>query len=58
MAKFSRLRQLAVVSLGAIGGGLAYYRMSKGEDASMFNVLNSWTTNYTPTTVWDKNWDQ
>ncbi|XP_026330095.1 serine/threonine-protein phosphatase Pgam5, mitochondrial isoform X2 [Hyposmocoma kahamanoa] len=57
MATFSRLRKLALVSLGAIGGGLAYYRMNKDEHVSTFNVLNSWTTNYTPSQPWEKNWD-
>lgn len=58
MATFSRLRKLALVSLGTFGGGLVYYRMNKDENANMFNVLNSWTTNYTPTQQWEKNWDQ
>ncbi|CAG4933145.1 unnamed protein product [Colias eurytheme] len=55
MASFSRLHKIALISLGAVGGGLAYYTIGKNEQK--FDVKNSWTTNYTPSVKWEKNWD-
>lgn len=56
MAKLSGLNKIALLGLGAVGGGLAYYQMGRSE--KQYDVHNSWTTNYTPSVKWDKNWDQ
>lgn len=58
MGSFSRMHKIALISLGAVGGGLAYYRFSSGENERKYGVHNSWTTNYTPSIKWDRNWDQ
>ncbi|XP_069356643.1 serine/threonine-protein phosphatase Pgam5, mitochondrial isoform X7 [Maniola hyperantus] len=55
MATFSRLHKIALLSLGAVGGSLAYYHIGKSENR--YDVKNSWTTNYTPSVKWDNNWD-
>ncbi|CAG9559209.1 unnamed protein product [Danaus chrysippus] len=55
MATLSRLNKIALLGLGAVGGGLAYYQMGRSE--KQYDVHNSWTTNYTPSVKWDKNWD-
>ncbi|XP_052738931.1 serine/threonine-protein phosphatase Pgam5, mitochondrial isoform X2 [Bicyclus anynana] len=55
MASFSRLQKIALLSLGAVGGSFAYYQIGKLENK--YDVKNSWTTNYTPSVKWDKNWD-
>ncbi|KAG7303345.1 hypothetical protein JYU34_011834 [Plutella xylostella] len=57
MASFTRLQKIALVSLGAVGGGLAYYQLNTSRNDKKFAVQNSWTTNYTPSVKWDKNWD-
>ncbi|XP_013167992.1 PREDICTED: serine/threonine-protein phosphatase Pgam5, mitochondrial isoform X1 [Papilio xuthus] len=56
MATFSRLHKIALISLGAVGGSLAYYTIGKSE--KKFDVQNSWTVNYTPSVKWEKNWDR
>ncbi|XP_023938286.2 serine/threonine-protein phosphatase Pgam5, mitochondrial isoform X1 [Bicyclus anynana] len=56
MATFSRLQKISILSLGAIGGSLAYYH-NLGKSEHKYIVRNSWTTNYTPSVKWDKNWD-
>lgn len=58
MASLSRIQKLALISLGAVGGGLAYYRINSDPKEKKFNAFNSWTTNFTPSVQWDKNWDQ
>ncbi|XP_046964040.1 serine/threonine-protein phosphatase Pgam5, mitochondrial isoform X2 [Vanessa cardui] len=55
MASFSRLNKIALLGLGAVGGTLAYYQIGKSE--KNFHVQNSWTTNFTPSVKWEKNWD-
>ncbi|XP_026495757.1 serine/threonine-protein phosphatase Pgam5, mitochondrial isoform X2 [Vanessa tameamea] len=55
MASFSRLNKIALLGLGAVGGTLAYYQIGKSE--KKFHVQNSWTTNFTPSVKWEKNWD-
>ncbi|XP_050353178.1 serine/threonine-protein phosphatase Pgam5, mitochondrial isoform X2 [Nymphalis io] len=55
MASFSRLNKIALLGLGAVGGTLAYYNIGKSE--KIFHVQNSWTTNFTPSVKWEKNWD-
>ncbi|KAM3963925.1 phosphoglycerate mutase 5 isoform 2-T2 [Aphomia sociella] len=57
MASFSRFHKIALLSLGAVGGGLTYYHLNSGKNERKFDVYNSWTTNYTPSVKWDKNWD-
>ncbi|XP_013184215.2 serine/threonine-protein phosphatase Pgam5, mitochondrial isoform X2 [Amyelois transitella] len=57
MTSFSRLQKLALLSLGAVGGGLAYYHVNSDKKKGKFEVFNSWTTNYTPSVKWVKNWD-
>ncbi|XP_050552829.1 serine/threonine-protein phosphatase Pgam5, mitochondrial isoform X1 [Spodoptera frugiperda] len=57
MASLSRIQKLALISLGAVGGGLAYYRINSDPKEKKFNAFNSWTTNFTPSVQWDKNWD-
>lgn len=56
MATFSRFHKVALISLGAVGGGFAYYQLGRNE--KKFDVQNSWTTNFTPSVKWEKNWDQ
>lgn len=58
MATWSRFQKIAIISLGAVGGGFAYYQINSTRNDKKFDVYNSWTTNYTPTVKWDKNWDQ
>ncbi|XP_047523215.1 serine/threonine-protein phosphatase Pgam5, mitochondrial isoform X1 [Pieris napi] len=55
MATFSRFHKIALISLGAVGGGFAYYQL--GSNEKKFGVQNSWTTNFTPSVKWEKNWD-
>ncbi|CAH2093678.1 unnamed protein product [Euphydryas editha] len=55
MASFSRLNKIALLGLGAVGGTFAYYQIGKSD--KKFHVQNSWTTNYTPSVKWEKNWD-
>ncbi|KAL0818409.1 hypothetical protein ABMA28_008880 [Loxostege sticticalis] len=57
MATWSRFQKIAIISLGAVGGGFAYYQINSTRNDKKFDVYNSWTTNYTPTVKWDKNWD-
>ncbi|XP_053617261.1 serine/threonine-protein phosphatase Pgam5, mitochondrial isoform X2 [Plodia interpunctella] len=57
MASFSRLQKIALLSLGAVGGSLAYYHVNSEKKEGKFGVYNSWTTNYTPSVKWEKNWD-
>lgn len=57
MASFSRFNKIALLSLGAVGGGLAYYHVNSGRTERKFDVHNSWTTNFTPSVKWEKNWD-
>ncbi|KAI8442015.1 hypothetical protein MSG28_005665 [Choristoneura fumiferana] len=58
MPSFSRLHKIAIISLGAVGGGLAYYQFNNNDkNQRKFGVHNSWTTNYTPSVKWDSNWD-
>ncbi|KAJ2940216.1 hypothetical protein O0L34_g11783 [Tuta absoluta] len=57
MSAFSRFHKIALVSLGAIGGGIAYYRLNSAETPKKLQVHNSWTTNFTPSVKWEKNWD-
>lgn len=58
MASLSRLQKVVLVSLGAVGGGLTYYQINNNKEETKFDVLNSWTTNFTPSVKWEKNWDQ
>lgn len=58
MASLSRFNKIAIIGLGTIGGGIAYYTLNSSKNNKRFDVHNSWTTNYTPTVKWDKNWDQ
>ncbi|XP_041971852.1 serine/threonine-protein phosphatase Pgam5, mitochondrial-like isoform X2 [Aricia agestis] len=55
MATLSRFQKIALISLGAVGGSLAYYQIGKNE--KKFDVQNAWTTNYKPSVKWDRNWD-
>ncbi|GBP00700.1 hypothetical protein EVAR_76946_1 [Eumeta japonica] len=57
MSSFSRFQKIAFLSLGAVGGSIAYYQLNAKSKEEKFNVHNSWTTNYTPTVKWEKNWD-
>lgn len=56
MPSFSRLQKIAIISLGAVGGGLAYYQLNSKQERK-YGVHNSWTTNYSPSVKWDSNWD-
>lgn len=58
MATWSRFQKIALISLGAVGGGFAYYQLNEGKNVKKFDVHNSWTTNFTPSVKWDRNWDQ
>lgn len=58
MTNLSRFHKIALVSLGAVGGGLTYYHLNSGKTERKYSVHNSWTTNYTPSVKWDRNWDQ
>ncbi|KAF2358125.1 Histidine phosphatase superfamily clade-1 [Trinorchestia longiramus] len=50
---FSRLRRLSVVGAGVGGAVVGYYA------ANWKNVAHtSWTSNFTPATPWDWNWDR
>ncbi|XP_072934264.1 serine/threonine-protein phosphatase Pgam5, mitochondrial isoform X2 [Epargyreus clarus] len=55
MASLSRFHKIALISLGAVGGSFAYYQFGKSQ--KKFDVQNSWTTNYTPSVKWERNWD-
>ncbi|XP_015191372.1 PREDICTED: serine/threonine-protein phosphatase Pgam5, mitochondrial-like isoform X2 [Polistes dominula] len=57
MSVFSHLKKLAVLSLGGIVGTTFHYYNSYSECESSY-VLNSWTTNFTPSVKWDHNWDK
>ncbi|XP_075983500.1 serine/threonine-protein phosphatase Pgam5, mitochondrial-like isoform X2 [Anticarsia gemmatalis] len=59
MASLSRFHKIALISLGAVGGGFVYYNINSinNENEKKFNAYNSWTTNYTPSVKWDTNWD-
>ncbi|KAJ8711124.1 hypothetical protein PYW07_008366 [Mythimna separata] len=57
MATLSRFQKIALLSLGAVGGGLTYYRINNDKTERKFNAYNSWTTNFTPGVQWDRNWD-
>ncbi|XP_063833002.1 serine/threonine-protein phosphatase Pgam5, mitochondrial isoform X2 [Ostrinia nubilalis] len=57
MATWSRFQKIAIISLGAVGGGFAYYQINSTRSDKKFDVQNSWTTNFTPSVKWDKNWD-
>lgn len=58
MGSLSRFHKIALISLGAVGGGLAYYQINSGKNEKKYGAYNSWTTNFTPSVKWDKNWDQ
>lgn len=58
MASLSRFQKFALLSLGAVGGGFAYYRINNDNNDRRYNAYNSWTTNFTPSVQWDRNWDQ
>nr|XP_049699451.1 serine/threonine-protein phosphatase Pgam5, mitochondrial isoform X4 [Helicoverpa armigera] len=57
MATWSRFQKVALLSLGAVGGGLAYYRINNDTDERRSIAHNAWTTNFTPSVQWDRNWD-
>ncbi|XP_049879568.1 serine/threonine-protein phosphatase Pgam5, mitochondrial-like isoform X2 [Pectinophora gossypiella] len=60
MATFSRFHKLALMSLGALGGGLAYYHLNNNDDEKKLRVHNNaWPKKNCncPTTKWNKNWD-
>lgn len=59
MTSFSRFHKIALVSIGAVGGGLIYYNLNSTSDRTQrkFNAYNSWNENFTPSVPWDKNWD-
>lgn len=57
MANFSRYHKIALISIGAVSGGLAYYHVNSGKNERKFSAHNSWTTNFTPSVKWDSNWD-
>lgn len=56
MASLSRLQKVALLGLGALGGGFAYYQVNSNKK-KRFDVLNSWTTDFTPSVKWERNWD-
>lgn len=58
MGSLSRFQKIALLSLGTVGGGLAYYRINNNTNERKYSAFNSWTTNFTPSVVWDRNWDQ
>lgn len=60
MPTISQLQKWAL-GLGAVGGAVSgavlyYYNMYNNTDS--LRVHNSWTTNYTPSVKWDRNWDR
>ncbi|CAH0595157.1 unnamed protein product [Chrysodeixis includens] len=57
MGSLSRFQKIALLSLGTVGGGLAYYRINYNTNEQKYSAFNSWTTNYTPSVIWDRNWD-
>ncbi|RVE53996.1 hypothetical protein evm_001399 [Chilo suppressalis] len=56
MSTLSRFHKIVIISLGAVGGGLAYYQINN-KNGKKYGVHNSWTTNYAPSVKWDSNWD-
>lgn len=58
MTTLSRIQKIALVGLGAVGGSLAYYQLNSGKQEKKYGAFNSWTTNYTPSVKWERNWDQ
>lgn len=59
MPTWSRFQKIALIGLGAVGGGYVYYNLNCLSDGNhnKYSAYNSWTTNYTPSTRWDQNWD-
>ncbi|KAI4504686.1 hypothetical protein M0802_000236 [Mischocyttarus mexicanus] len=57
MSSFLRFQKWTILSLGALGGTALFY-YNKYSDCDSSYVLNSWTTNFTPSVKWDTNWDK
>ncbi|XP_014598123.1 PREDICTED: serine/threonine-protein phosphatase Pgam5, mitochondrial-like isoform X2 [Polistes canadensis] len=57
MSVFLRFKKWTILSLGALGGTALFY-YNKYSDCESSYVLNSWTTNFTPSVKWDHNWDK
>ncbi|XP_012253508.1 serine/threonine-protein phosphatase PGAM5, mitochondrial isoform X2 [Athalia rosae] len=57
MPGLTKFQKYAISGIGAVGGAvLLYYNVYGGGES--LHVLNSWTTNYTPSVQWEHNWDR
>ncbi|XP_015510471.1 serine/threonine-protein phosphatase PGAM5, mitochondrial-like isoform X2 [Neodiprion pinetum] len=57
MPGLTKFQKYAISGLGVVGGAaLLYYNVYGGGES--MHVLNSWTTNFTPSVQWEHNWDR
>lgn len=57
MPAWSNVQKFAALAFGS-AGGVALYLNLRNTNKDTMSVLNSWTTNWEPSTKWDSNWDQ
>ncbi|XP_046738393.1 serine/threonine-protein phosphatase PGAM5, mitochondrial-like isoform X2 [Diprion similis] len=57
MSGFTKFQKYAISGLGVVGGAaLLYYNVYGGGES--MHVHASWTTNHTPSVLWEHNWDR
>ena len=57
MPVLTRFQKYAIIGIGSLGGAAIFYANTYG-DTETPQVVNSWTTNFTPSVKWDSNWDR